>query len=61
MKLIAKQQGGDTDTSHDHEYTDWDDLTRFVEEFVAAFQFAWKRPYRLYQRLVDTVNEQSAT
>jgi menaquinone-dependent protoporphyrinogen oxidase len=36
MKLIAKQQGGDTDTSHDHEYTDWDDLTRFVEEFVSA-------------------------
>lgn len=36
MKLIAKQQGGDTDTSHDHEYTDWQDLTRFVEEFLAA-------------------------
>ena len=36
MKLIAKQQGSDTDTSHDHEYMDWDDLTRFVEEFVAA-------------------------
>lgn len=36
MKLIAKQQGGDTDTSHDHEYTDWDDLTRFVDEFLAA-------------------------
>ena len=36
MKLIAKQQGGDTDTSRDHEYTDWDDLTRFVEEFLAA-------------------------
>jgi len=36
MKLIARQQGGDTDTSRDHEYTDWDDLTRFVEEFLAA-------------------------
>ncbi len=36
MKLIAKQHGGDTDTTHDHEYTDWDDLTRFVEEFLAA-------------------------
>jgi menaquinone-dependent protoporphyrinogen oxidase len=36
MKLIARQQGGDTDTSHDHEYTDWDDLARFVEEFLAA-------------------------
>jgi menaquinone-dependent protoporphyrinogen oxidase len=36
MKLIARQQGGDTDTSHDHEYTDWDSLARFVDEFLAA-------------------------
>jgi menaquinone-dependent protoporphyrinogen oxidase len=36
MRLIAKQQGGDTDTSRDHEYTDWDDLTRLVEEFLKA-------------------------
>jgi menaquinone-dependent protoporphyrinogen oxidase len=36
MKLIARQQGGDTDTSHDHEYTDWDDLARFVAEFLSA-------------------------
>jgi len=38
MKLIAKHQGGDTDTSRDHEYTDWDDLKHFVEEFVTATQ-----------------------
>ncbi len=36
MRRIARQQGGDTDTSRDHEYTDWDDLTRFVDEFMAA-------------------------
>jgi menaquinone-dependent protoporphyrinogen oxidase len=36
MKLIARQQGGDTDTSHDHEYTDWDRLARFVDDFLAA-------------------------
>ena len=36
MKLIARHQGGDTDTSRDHEYTDWDDLARFVDEFLAA-------------------------
>jgi len=36
MKLIARQQGGDTDTSRDHEYTDWDDLKSFVGEFLAA-------------------------
>jgi menaquinone-dependent protoporphyrinogen oxidase len=38
MKLIAKHEGGDTDTSRDHEYTDWDDLKHFVEEFVNAAQ-----------------------
>jgi len=38
MKLIAKHQGGDTDTSRDYEYTDWDDLKHFVEEFVTATQ-----------------------
>jgi menaquinone-dependent protoporphyrinogen oxidase len=36
MKLIARQHSEDTDTSHDYEYTDWDDLTRFVEEFLKA-------------------------
>jgi len=36
MKLIAGQKGGDTDTSRDYEYTDWDDLAGFVEEFLAA-------------------------
>jgi menaquinone-dependent protoporphyrinogen oxidase len=35
MKLIARQRGGDTDTSRDYEYTEWDELGRFVEEFVA--------------------------
>jgi menaquinone-dependent protoporphyrinogen oxidase len=36
MRLIAKQQGGDTDTSRDFEYTDWNALKRFVDEFQAA-------------------------
>jgi menaquinone-dependent protoporphyrinogen oxidase len=36
LRRIAADQGGDTDTSRDHEYTDWDDVTRFVGEFVAA-------------------------
>ena len=36
VRLLAKQHGGDTDASLDHEYTDWEDLTRFVEEFVVA-------------------------
>ena len=42
MKLIARRQGGDTDSSHDHEYTDWDDLNDFVEEFVTATQVQFR-------------------
>jgi menaquinone-dependent protoporphyrinogen oxidase len=36
MKQIARKAGGDTDTSRDYEYTDWNALDRVVEEFVAA-------------------------
>jgi menaquinone-dependent protoporphyrinogen oxidase len=36
MRLIARHQGVDADTSRDREYTDWDDLARFVDEFLAA-------------------------
>jgi len=36
VKRIARRHGSDADTMHDHEYTDWNDLTRFVEEFLAA-------------------------
>jgi menaquinone-dependent protoporphyrinogen oxidase len=34
MKRIAKAAGGDTDTSRDHEYTDWVDLDRFVSQLA---------------------------
>jgi menaquinone-dependent protoporphyrinogen oxidase len=34
MKRISKHQGGSTDTTHDHEYTDWRALDRFVDELV---------------------------
>lgn len=34
MKMISKREGGNTDTSHDHEYTDWEDVTRFAETFI---------------------------
>jgi menaquinone-dependent protoporphyrinogen oxidase len=37
MKRIAGRAGGATDTSKDHEYTDWTDLDRFVDEFVQDF------------------------
>jgi len=36
LRLIAKHRGDEADTSRDREYTDWDDLKRFVDEFLAA-------------------------
>ena len=35
MKLIARYQGGSPDTFRDHEYTDWDALACFIENFLA--------------------------
>jgi menaquinone-dependent protoporphyrinogen oxidase len=34
MKRIARQSGGPTDTSRDHEYTNWTALDRFVVNFA---------------------------
>ncbi len=36
MKLISKREGGSTDTSHDHEYTDWETVDCFAEKFMAV-------------------------
>lgn len=36
MRMIAKQNGGDTDTSRDVEYTDWDEVRRWTEAFCAG-------------------------
>jgi menaquinone-dependent protoporphyrinogen oxidase len=36
IKLIARQRGVDADATQDHEYTDWEDLTRFVDDFLVA-------------------------
>lgn len=35
MRMISKQHGGSTDTSKDVEYTDWNDVEAFVDEFLA--------------------------
>jgi menaquinone-dependent protoporphyrinogen oxidase len=35
MKYIAHRKGAPTDTSRDHELTDWMDLARFVDTFLA--------------------------
>jgi menaquinone-dependent protoporphyrinogen oxidase len=36
MRMIARQRGQSTDTSKDIEYTDWNDVEAFVDEFLAA-------------------------
>ena len=38
MKRIVQKGGGDTDTSRDYEYTDWDDLRGFAGEFGSLVQ-----------------------
>jgi menaquinone-dependent protoporphyrinogen oxidase len=35
MRLIVKRQGGDTDTSRDYDYTNWDELVAFAQSFAA--------------------------
>ena len=34
MKRIVAKAGGDTDTSRDYEYTDWNDLNAFADRFL---------------------------
>lgn len=36
MKRIARRAGGSTDTSRDHDYTDWTALDRFEDDFFRA-------------------------
>jgi len=38
MQRIVRKAGGDTDTSRDYEYTDWDDVRRFGTEFAGRLQ-----------------------
>ena len=35
MRSIAEREGNHTDTSRDHEYTDWDAVDRFAADIVA--------------------------
>jgi menaquinone-dependent protoporphyrinogen oxidase len=39
MKHISKTEGVSTDTSHDHEYTDWLELDRFVSGLLSGELF----------------------
>ncbi len=38
MKRIVSKAGGDTDTSRDYEYTDWQDLRVFAEDFGRSLE-----------------------
>jgi menaquinone-dependent protoporphyrinogen oxidase len=38
MRRIVAKAGGDTDTSRDYEYTDWNDLRSFARDFVRAYR-----------------------
>ncbi|HET7791006.1 MAG TPA: flavodoxin domain-containing protein [Gemmatimonadales bacterium] len=40
MRRIAAKVGGDTDTSRDYEYTDWDDLRTFARVFALQHELA---------------------
>ena len=45
MRFISRANGGETDWSRDYEYTDWDRLTSFAQDFARAVQQrpAWQR------------------
>ena len=36
MKWVVSREGGDTDTSQDYEYTDWEQVQRFAESFIES-------------------------
>ena len=36
MRRIVAKAGGDTDTSRDYEYTDWEALRTFCEQFAKS-------------------------
>jgi len=40
MRLIAQRKGGDTDTTHDYEYTDWTRLRDDTIAFLASARLA---------------------
>jgi menaquinone-dependent protoporphyrinogen oxidase len=44
MRWIAKKNGGDTDTSRDYEYTDWERLERQVDDFLEPLRSAADLP-----------------
>ncbi len=35
IQLIMRMTGGETDTSKEVEYTDWQEVSRFTQDFLA--------------------------
>jgi menaquinone-dependent protoporphyrinogen oxidase len=38
MRMIARRNGEPTDTSRDHDYTDWAAVDRFAQDVAAVFK-----------------------
>lgn len=51
MRYISGKAGGSTDTSRDHEYTDWDDLRMFATTLVPS---SARQPVRPSARLATS-------
>jgi menaquinone-dependent protoporphyrinogen oxidase len=43
MKLISRHEGGPTDTSQDYDYTDWDTVERFAQDFAESVEARVRR------------------
>jgi menaquinone-dependent protoporphyrinogen oxidase len=39
MRAIVRREGGDLDTSHDYEYTDWDAVEQFADDVHRVVDF----------------------
>ena len=44
MKRISRAEGGSTDTTRDHEYTDWGQVERFAHAFTARLAEEARQP-----------------
>lgn len=44
MRMITRRSGQETDLHQDYEYTHWNEVTRFSDEFLAGLQGAQEKP-----------------
>lgn len=48
MRLISKTGGGETDASRDYEYTNWNDVSRFSDDFMNSLRAGRERGAELF-------------